>query len=719
MSAELAILNKAKNEAGHTVCVPEYDYDPSDEVDISRKVLGESTLNIVDEATIHNTDPFGDGSLVHKMEMNDINPTIGTAVTNNNITFVDESMFGGSSVFNGTNSTFLYDADIKPVLTNHFTISAFCKASSIINSSYIYLSGWTTQNASSLIQLHPTGIYASIIDGSGHWHNVSYIRTPPINEWISIILIYSSTGLKLYVNGDLKNEISGSFSIKNIDANVQVGGWYDNNSNYFDGLIDQVEIYNRPLEHHEVQKIYNLRSSNYYEDTTDVRKIHDIFNDSSAIATYTMDGNVKDLSGNYDGVPTNISYGKGDFYGSRSTVFNGVDSKIMIPNPDDFKIENDSVSVWFKVEHSSNAVVVFNNNTASSGGGRTINGGFLIKLVDGTIRTDHFMKDVETNTDYLGNTNTSYAGISVTPYNSNTWNNLVIVRESLNTHKIYLNGIFVNSVSTLQNMRWSSDSSRDNVSIGMLYESDTDYFPLNGEIDQLRIFNRALTESEINVLYTETLPRPQTVNNSDVFNDGSILAHYKFNGNALDETGNYNGVETNVTYDDDGKFGKCLEMPDIGNTGKINTGTITGDVISLSLWANIPIFKVSGSLFYTTSKIGIYLIDNGIAMHYNNVWSGPLNCVLPIDNLFHHYVVTSRDNLCVLYIDGIDSAQFDITGGTPLTNIEIDIGGDGTSSYCLNESLTDQLRIFNRALTPLEVLKLYEEKPEYKAVITK
>ena len=56
---------------------------------------------------------------------------------------------------------------------------------------------------------------------------------------------------------------------------------------------------------------------------------------------------------------------------------------------------------------------------------------------------------------------------------------------------------------------------------------------LAGEIDQIRIFNKALSASEVTTLYEEN----------------SLVASYRFEGNANDDTRNYDGTASNVTYE--------------------------------------------------------------------------------------------------------------------------------------------------------------------------
>ena len=71
------------------------------------------------------------------------------------------------------------------------------------------------------------------------------------------------------------------------------------------------------------------------------------------------------------------------------------------------------------------------------------------------------------------------------------------------------------------------------------------------KIDQVRIFNKELSSSEITTLYDET-SASATKSTTDIFDDGSGVALYELEGNALDTGGTYNGTATNVSYAYDG-----------------------------------------------------------------------------------------------------------------------------------------------------------------------
>jgi hypothetical protein len=78
------------------------------------------------------------------------------------------------------------------------------------------------------------------------------------NTWHFVVATYDRSGdLKIYVDGQLKNNIDIS-SIGNIDVSKPLYfGQQDNNDNRFIGLIDEVRIYDRLLSIDEIKNLYN------------------------------------------------------------------------------------------------------------------------------------------------------------------------------------------------------------------------------------------------------------------------------------------------------------------------------------------------------------------------------------------------------------------------------------------------------------------------------
>jgi len=80
----------------------------------------------------------------------------------------------------------------------------------------------------------------------------------PLNEWHYVFGTYNLTNIRIYVDGDLKNSISPSIAKNNLDIPVTIGARNDTNIfvEFFDGMIDEVQIWNRSLKEKEIRQLY-------------------------------------------------------------------------------------------------------------------------------------------------------------------------------------------------------------------------------------------------------------------------------------------------------------------------------------------------------------------------------------------------------------------------------------------------------------------------------
>jgi hypothetical protein len=83
------------------------------------------------------------------------------------------------------------------------------------------------------------------------------------NQWYHVVGTWDSTGMKIYVNGQLDNSSTNTVALKNTTGDLQIGAQLDQifNPAYknfgFAGTIDEVAIYNRALTAQEIQNHYN------------------------------------------------------------------------------------------------------------------------------------------------------------------------------------------------------------------------------------------------------------------------------------------------------------------------------------------------------------------------------------------------------------------------------------------------------------------------------
>lgn len=78
------------------------------------------------------------------------------------------------------------------------------------------------------------------------------------NKWYHITAIYdrAAAQMKLYLNGELQISDRAPASITKIDR-LMLGNWnYEEEPRFFQGHLDDIKLYNRPLTDEEVAKIY-------------------------------------------------------------------------------------------------------------------------------------------------------------------------------------------------------------------------------------------------------------------------------------------------------------------------------------------------------------------------------------------------------------------------------------------------------------------------------
>jgi prepilin-type N-terminal cleavage/methylation domain-containing protein len=215
---------------------------------------------------------------------------------------------------------------------------------------------------------------------------------------------------------------------------------------------------------------------------------------------------------------------------------------------------------------------------------------------------------------------------------------------------------------------------------------------------------------------------------SQIPTDG-LVSYWSFDdalsGTAVDSVGTSTGTVYGATSTPGVRsYGYSFDATNDYIDAGVNPNLAIAGTISISVWVkfnsvsqtNQTMVAKNGSsnngywLFYNfassnNQKFDFFGVNNANA--YSNTG--------PVENEWTHVVAIRDETNVTYYIDGV----FDVTvavGGTvnPVSNNSLTFGSrseGGGSSYLLNGSI-DQVRIYNRALTPYEVGVIYsEEKP--------
>ena len=189
----------------------------------------------------------GSGATVIDASGNGNNGTI------TNATWTTAGKYGSALSFNGTNSWVTINDSPSLDLTNGMTLEAWVSSKSLTNKQDVLMkerpSGlsyalYATNNSSK----PPAGY----LNKGGS--NVTAVGTTNLvlNTWTFLAATYNGSKLSLYVNGTLVKSTSTTGNMVTSTGALRIGG--DSVfGEYFNGLIDEVRVYNRALSQAEIQ----------------------------------------------------------------------------------------------------------------------------------------------------------------------------------------------------------------------------------------------------------------------------------------------------------------------------------------------------------------------------------------------------------------------------------------------------------------------------------
>ncbi|MCX6249978.1 MAG: LamG domain-containing protein [Bacteroidetes bacterium] len=224
-----------------------------------------------------------------------------------------------------------------------------------------------------------------------------------------------------------------------------------------------------------------------------------IISKQGLIAYYPFNGNANDESGNNNNGTEmfgQVSYING--YYLQAISFSGIKNPghLRIPNSTSLQFSNAvSFSLWIKLNDPAGMDIW---GHSSSNGCHVIfakdhdkPGGFCLGI---TQHPDNKLEVLFHNDISYHNRNISLIGNS--HYNLGDWIHIGITISS-NEGKLYLNGSLSYTTNLTSNPNFTIANSKD-LYLGKFRDT---WFPFNGAIDEFRIYNRTLNESEIQKLY--------------------------------------------------------------------------------------------------------------------------------------------------------------------------------------------------------------------------
>jgi hypothetical protein len=601
--------------------------------------------------------------------------------------------FGEAAKFNNTNSYVELPSTIdNPMRSGSaFTVSLWYKHAAQTNS-YGGAIMKLLNDIYNLIDVETNGtIRARVLSSSSVTSEVTSSALT-VGNWYHIVWTgNTASGVSLYINNSLigNSAWDGTFyTYTNSNYKYNRLGYQNQSVASLVGEIDQVRFFNRLVTSAEVSTLYNES-----KETTNTLQI---LGDSSCYATYTLNNNVNDLSGNYNatssnlvytninGAPTNVDFGIGGktLYGAR---FNGSSSYI---ESNILQSTNITFSYWFQTTTIGEREYIMGFNTSGSPG-----------YINTRLNANDTIGIVYWN-------GTTYAAVSSSAITRDTNYNHICITISGTSYAIYYNGSSIGS-GTLSGF---TASSRTDFVMGRDTPSGAAGY-MNGSLDQVRVFSKALSSAEVGKLYGNgagEIACEYTATTTDINYPVANLAYYKLDNNSK-------ALGSNAT----GKFNQGARF--VGNSTGIENSTLqlSSTAHSVSIWIkpeDVGSGKwqiafgsyFSGGPTFTLGKRP----DRTTSFHYRNESSNEVYFTLSTANIWYHIVVTRNNSGSTVYVNG--------------SSVATDSNSMGSYSYsgyqkCVIGSMPnypgeyfpgtiDQVRVYDVALTATDVANLYNNE---------
>ncbi len=526
-----------------------------------------------------------------------------------------------------------------------------------------------------------------------------------LNAWVYLTAVFTSaTQRDLYVNGQLAN--SDTRSVPFVSGSVVNYLMYPMGGNALLD-VDEARVYNRALTASEVDRLYK----------TSGQSVRKGVSNSGLMGYWPMNEGrgltVGDSSGQGNtGTITGATWTNGKKGGALS--FNGSSyTSITGTNANDFNFSSTvTIGFWMKGSTNLNTVILEKSNN---------NNHYHFQTTNEAMNNDgnHVLFGV------TGMPSTGRVS-SAKIVSDGSWHYVVgTFDSSVNTLKIYVDGVLDKS-----NTGATDEITTNSQPLLIGSRSGSVGFP--GVIDDVRIFYRVLSATEVQNLYTQSSAVIGTSYENRLTN--GLVGFWTMDGKDIsgatvaDKSGQGNNGTISGATPTMGKVGQGLKFDGVDDL--VDTGSATSldnlGPLTFSLWTNHKGYGESG-LGYMLSKNGDFAsgfvfgnrvtnsnVEFGVSYSTTDLFVQAVDVLTSSHfNTWNHWVVTwdgttESDNVHIYKngvdvttnrTDGVGSRQSDASNN-------LLIGNNAGMSRTFDGKL-DEVRVYNRALSADEVKQLY------------
>jgi len=600
-----------------------------------------------------------------------------------------QGKYGSALSFDGVNDYVDAGNQQNLQITGPITITAWVKTSNVTSYNGIvtkyYAENGKRGFALEFNPFNPTGGgLRFIISRDGTSTSIVSTNEVSINEWEHIAATYDGSTMKLYVDGILKSNANYDAGIYNTSEKLFLGRNVGYSS--LNGLLDDIKIYDYARTEEEIRLDYNAGMAAHLGPSGKTCS-----EDPASCMDYGLVGNwdmdegsgsvLNDNSGNSNhGTLTNgPKWTQGKSGGALQ--FDGKDDYVDVENNDilNFGTNNFSIETWFK----------------SSTGHDGINRFLVAKYCNGYSQNYLLTQTSGNKLRFsIANGTISIVAEASDDYNDNKWHHALAIRNSDSIY-LYVDGKLVGSNTGVSSFNVDNIY---NFSIGNRYCAPR--YPFFGQIDNVKIYNRALSEEEVRYHY----------------NHGGPVAHWDMDegsGSTInDKSGNGNdGTLVNGPTWTQGKYGSALSFDGVDDYVSIPNNSdldITADEnFSYGLWLKTTSTGCSACHFlikYNPDGYSLHFTGDYVKALVNDSDEQILSPGYRINDGNWHYVEVVFDrstDYMTLYVDGAARSQTNVETIGSLSNSQA-LSLMRFNAFYINGQI-DDLKFYDYARTEEEI----------------
>ena len=338
------------------------------------------------------------------------------------------------------------------------------------------------------------------------------ITVPQVGVWYHLAGTYngSSGYLEIYVNGALEGTAHAGFPLNCGTRPVFIGTSGELWDNKLEGTVDEVAIYDRVLNAGEIQAYYNaVRSKSLrHGQPTPASAATDLVNSNAfgmiekqelntpprenLVALWPGEGNGNDSAGNHTAILTNITFAEGKV--GQTFVFNGSNAMIRVPASRSLDVglgDGFTVEAWINPARLDfQTIWEWNQNNGVARGSQQMGAHLDIEEPVG----DGILLGGIPDTEGIAHNISSATGVITT----NSFQHVAMTYDKTSgIAMLYRNGVVLAKLNLgVFTPQTSFDFFMGNRPSG--YFADMYY---QGQMDEIAIYNRALTAAEIRACY--------------------------------------------------------------------------------------------------------------------------------------------------------------------------------------------------------------------------